>query len=342
MNIAIPSIHTPFVRGGDYLMTGGLKTALEKSGHRVEIIRYPFDYCSVPAISELMDFCAHQNVESFNGYPVDKVIALQFPAYYVQHPDKSLWLMHQYRAVYDLFDPAQASDTLKALKQKIQEFDDREFPHFFPRFTMCRNISDRLDKFNHISAPPLYHPPAHEGRFYCDDSYDYIFFPSRLEHLKRQDLLIRAMACTRSPVVAVIAGEGGKKPELARLIRQLNLADNVCLAGYIDENEKHALYARSLGVFFGPYDEDYGYVTLEAMLSSKPVVTCTDSGGPLEFVVDRETGFVVDPEPELIGEKIDWLYANRQKAKEMGRAGRHVYLEKKITWDHVVEHLVQN
>jgi glycosyltransferase involved in cell wall biosynthesis len=322
-------------------MTRGLKAALEKSGHRVEIIRFPFDYCSVPAISELMDVCARQEFESFNGYPVDKVIALQFPAYYVRHPDRTLWLMHQYRAVYDLFDPAQAPPPLKDLKKKIQTFDDREFQHFAARFTMCRNISDRLERFNRISAPPLYHPPAHESQFYCDDSEGFIFFPSRLEQLKRQDLLIRAMACTRTPVMAVIAGEGGRKPELLQMIRRFRLEDKVCLAGFITENEKYALYARSLGVFFGPYDEDYGYITLEAMLSSKPVITCTDSGGPLEFGADGDTGFGVDPVPELIAEKIDWLYANRQKAKEMGRAGRHAYLDKKITWDHVAAQLVQ-
>ena len=40
----------------------------------------------------------------------------------------------------------------------------------------------------------------------------------------------------------------------------------------------------ALGVIFPPLDEDYGYVTLEAMLAAKPVITCTDSGGPLEFV----------------------------------------------------------
>lgn len=340
MNIVIPSIHTPFVRGGDYLMTRGLKTALEASGHRVEIIRFPFDYCSVPAISELMDFCARQNFEHFNGHPVDKVVALQFPAYYVQHPDRVLWLMHQHRPVYDLYDPAQANDELRHLKQKIQTYDDRAFERFSTRFAMSRNIADRLSVFNGISAVPLYHPPAHETRFYCDDSYDYVFFPSRLEQLKRQDLLIQAMACTRSPVMAVIAGEGGKKPELAQMITQLNLEHRVCLAGYIDEKEKYTLYARSLGVFFGPYDEDYGYITLEAMLSAKPVITCTDSGGPLEFVTDHDTGFVVDPDPEQIAEKIDWLYHHRQQAREMGRAGRQAYLDKRITWDHVTAHLV--
>jgi glycosyltransferase involved in cell wall biosynthesis len=93
-------------------------------------------------------------------------------------------------------------------------------------------------------------------------------------------------------------------------------------------------------VFFGPQDEDYGYITLEAMLSSKPVITCTDSGGPLEFVKDEETGFVVEPDPVRIAEKIDWLYTQKKKAREMGQAGRQAYQKKNINWNSVVDTLL--
>ena len=37
---------------------------------------------------------------------------------------------------------------------------------------------------------------------------------------------------------------------------------------------------------FAPFDEDFGYVTLESFLAHKPVITATDAGGPLEFVED--------------------------------------------------------
>jgi len=87
-----------------------------------------------------------------------------------------------------------------------------------------------------------------------------------------------------------------------------------------------------------PFDEDYGYVTLEAFLAMKPVVTANDSGGTLEFVRDGENGFVCVPEPEPIGRAIAQLADNRNRARELGERGRARALE--ITWDGVVEQLV--
>jgi len=108
MNILIPSLHTPFITGGADLMTTGLEKALMEHGHKTDIVRFPFNFCSNRFISELMDYCICQDFESFNGIVIDKVIALQFPAYYVQHSDKTLWLMHQHRAAYDLYDKTRA------------------------------------------------------------------------------------------------------------------------------------------------------------------------------------------------------------------------------------------
>ena len=44
-----------------------------------------------------------------------------------------------------------------------------------------------------------------------------------------------------------------------------------------------------------PVQEDYGFVTVEAFASRKAVVTCTDSGGPAELVVDGTNGYVSEP-----------------------------------------------
>lgn len=160
--------------------------------------------------------------------------------------------------------------------------------------------------------------------------------------MKRQDLLIQAMQHTRTPVKAIIAGDGGQRPRYERLIEELRVGNKVKLIGTITEEEKYTLYARSLGVFFGPLDEDYGYVTLEAMLSSKPVVTCTDSGGPLEFVAHEDNGFVVSPAPVLIAEAIDWLYAHGRDAKQLGKRGREAYNDKNISWTRVVQTLLHS
>jgi len=176
---------------------------------------------------------------------------------------------------------------------------------------------------------------------YTAPAEPFIFCPSRLEGLKRQSLLIDAMRHVRSDVVALLAGEGGQMCHLQRRISENGLDGKVRLLGRIAEAEMLACYAHCLGVFFGPHQEDYGYVTLEAMLAAKPVITCTDSGGPVEFVVDSETGFVVEPRPECVARAIDELCARRQRSARMGEAGMARYRALGISWSKVVEQLLQ-
>ena len=99
-----------------------------------------------------------------------------------------------------------------------------------------------------------------------------------------------------------------------------------------------ALYADALAVVYAPFDEDFGYVTLEAFLSGKPVITATDSGGTLEFVVDGENGFVCAPAPAALAGAVDRLLADAGLAPRLGAAGRH--RAQAVTWDGVVEQLL--
>lgn len=322
-------------------MTEGLKKALISHGHKTEIVRIPFKFAPEKCVSDLIDIWKKQDFNDFNGYHVDKVIVLQFPAFYVKHDHKILWLMHQHRVAYELCREAELTEDARRLRDEIHLTDTIEISKIDQRFSMCQNVSNRLRKYNGIESTPIYHPPASEEKFYCDGSYDFIFCPSRLEELKRQRLLIKAMQYTKTPVVAIIAGKGGQFGSYEQEINQLCVSDKVRLIGRFTEKEKYTLYARSLGVFFAPYDEDYGYITLEAMLSSKPVITCRDSGGPLEFVIDNETGFVVDADPRQIAEKIDWLYSNKLKAKQLGRDGLLAYRARKISWENVVSQLLE-
>ena len=154
------------------------------------------------------------------------------------------------------------------------------------RFAISRNVAQRAERFNGAAFMPLYPPPTAPESYYCAESQPFIFAPSRLETLKRQDLLIKAMAHVKSPVVALIAGDGGQRPTYERLIHTLGLQDKVRLLGAVDDATLRAGYANATAIFFGPRDEDYGYVTLEAMLSAKPVLTCNDSGGPHRIMVE--------------------------------------------------------
>ncbi len=342
MRILISSIQVPFVRGGAQIHIASLKTALEKHGHEVEVMSFPFKFFPEHYLENLMHYCADQDFNVFDGYRIDKVISLQFPAYYVQHHNKSIWVMHQYRMVYDLYHIMNKTEKLQKLRDEIILYDNKYIESTNIIYANSKNVSGRLKKYNNIDAIPLYHPPANEEKFYCEEHYGFIFYPSRLEQLKRQDLLIKAMQYTKTKAVAIIAGEGGHFKKYKQMILDLNVSDKVSLIGHISEEEKYTLYARSLGVFFAPVDEDYGYITLEAMLSSKPVITCNDSGGPLEFVEDKVTGFITEPDPKQVAQKIDWLYNNQQKAKELGKNGLQSYRDKNISWENVVQKLLEN
>ena len=343
MNIAISSIQVPFIKGGAQLMTEGLKSALLSNGHNVEIITIPFKFFPEEDIKKNIEIWKSQDFQDFSGYKIDKLISLQFPSYYANHPNKTIWLMHQHRGVYDLYDKKNENKKSKELKSIITTNDKTELSKCNSIYSMSQNISARLKKFNNIKSTPLYHPPANENSFFtADETFDFVFYPSRLETLKRQELLIKAMTYTKTPIKVIIAGLGGQLKVYEQLISTLNINHKIRLIGYITDEEKYKYYAHSLAVVFPPIDEDYGYITLEAMLSSKAIITCIDSGGPLEFIKNEQTGFVINPNPIELAQKLDWIYNNKQKTKQLGQNALEFYKSKNITWQNVVNKLMEN
>ncbi|MBD3815361.1 MAG: glycosyltransferase family 4 protein [Halothiobacillus sp.] len=340
MKILVTANLVPFMTGGAEAHLEGLVHALRANGHEVETLRLPFTFSPESDIERLMEFVGQLDMNRPNGQQIDRVISLQFPGYGIHHHHHIVWLMHQHRAVYELYDPATASPELTRLRQSIHAYDTQALSQVHALFANSARVAERLLSFNGLRAKPLYHPPPQAEQFYCADAQDYIFFPSRLERLKRQDLLIEAARHLQSPVVILLSGDGGQRDAYQQQINRYRLQDRVRLLGRVDLRMKLTLYANALAVFFGPFDEDLGYVTLEAMLASKPVLTCTDSGGPLEFVVDGETGFITEPDPKAIAERIDWLHAHRAEAAAMGRAGRARWDALGISWSHVVEQLL--
>lgn len=340
MRVVVTANIVPFMPGGADYHINGVVDQLIAAGHKVETVRFPFRFSPESDIENLMDYCEQLDLNRMNGIEIDKVISLQFPAYGVQHDNQTIWVMHQHRAVYELYDKQVPTPEVKQLRDKVHAFDTRVLSRATTLFANSGRVAERLEQYNGLNAQPLYHPPYMAESFFCEDDYGYIFCPGRLETLKRQDLLIEAIRHCKTPVTAIIAGDGGQHESFQALVDKYGLGERVRLIGRFSEAEKLAYYARSLAVFFTPYDEDYGYITLEAMLSSKPVVTCADSGGPLEFVQHGETGFVVEPEAEQIAEVLDHIYLNRQRSAEMGRAGRAAYAGKNIAWANVVEKLL--
>ena len=341
--IVICATQVPFAYGGAEMLVDSLRDELRRREFEVDVVALPFHW---PTRTELLKSSLAWrlvNLTEAGGRRIDLVIATRFPSYLVKHPNKVVWLIHQLRQAYDLlgtsysdFSASRPADA-KALEM-IRAMDRRTLSEARAVYTISGNVADRLRRFNQIEAEVLYPPPKLDPLIHPGDSGDYVFTLGRLDPLKRFDLLVRALKHTETPVRCRIAGTGPERDALADLVARLGLREKVELLGWADERDVVEQYANCLGVYYAPYDEDYGYVTVEAFKAAKPVVTTADAGGVLEFVEDGVNGFVCQPDsPREIGAKIDALYRDRERARVMGLAGQAKVRE--ITWGRVIERL---
>ena len=211
-------------------------------------------------------------------------------------------------------------------------------------YTISNRVSKRMAQYNGISSVPLYHPCPDMSKFYCAEYENYILMPSRIGVTKRQMLALEAMCQTKSNVKLYIVGRAdnvAEKEKLLTYIREKKLQDRVRYFDYVTQEEKINLYANAKAVLFIPVEEDYGYITLEAMAASKAVITALDSGGPLEFVTDEENGEVVEPTPIEIARAMDYVITSKYAAVEMGECGKKRLKEMNITWENVVKELTK-
>jgi glycosyltransferase involved in cell wall biosynthesis len=346
MRVLVTRAQIPFVRGGAEILADALVAALCEAGHEAELVALPFRTDPPERILDHMLAAKLTDLGAVLGRPVDRVIALSFPSYFVAAPRKTLWLLHLHRAVYDLWEHAQAglsnAPNGSAIRSAVMAADSRELSALERRHAISRRVGDRVQRHLGIAVNVLYPPIAGDG-FRCAPAEPFLFFPSRITLLKRQILAARAMARAKTALRLVIAGppdtpENGR--DLMAAIAASGGADRIEYLGEIDEERKRDLYARCSAVLYPPFDEDYGYVTLEAMQSGKPVITCDDSGGPLEFVVPGVTGHVVPPDEDSIADAIARIAARPGEAARMGEAGRGRLLELDLTWPATVEKLL--
>jgi glycosyltransferase involved in cell wall biosynthesis len=276
---------------------------------------------------------------------VDQVISLRFPGYAVQHPNHVLWLNHRMREYYDLWDEFSSHLSWKGRIKEgmrralIHRVDKHLFNKMQRRYVISATVQGRLRRFGGIQSEVLYPPPP--KRHYRHDSYgSYLFGVSRLSPLKRFDLVLRALA---EPVAGgirfVIAGEGAEMQRLKDLAGQLGIEDRVTFPGRLSDQEMIDHFARCRAVVFPPFNEDYGFVTVEAFMCGKPVITCTDSGGPAELVRDGENGYVTDPTPEALSVAMLKLTDDRNLAQRLGEAGQAMATQ--MTWSKAIQQLLR-
>ncbi len=342
--VLVCAAQAPFTVGGAEILVQELQANLKRRGFKVDVANVPFKWYPVSELVRQGLAWRLLDVTESNGERIDLVIPTKFPSYLVRHPHKVAWLFHQHREAYDLFGTPYCSFRETPEDQKVREaihaLDTRALGECRRVFTISRNVADRLARYNGLPGTALYPPPHHLGRYRSDGYGDFLFYAGRLDRLKRLELAIDAMARVKSGAKLKIAGTGPLEMELRKQIARAGVGDRVELVGFVSADELLRLYAECRAAYYAPLNEDYGYVTVEAFLSRKPVVTTTDVGGPLEFVTHGETGLVAAPEAGAVADAIDALWSEPQRQLEAwGEAGRSRVAG--ITWDHVIDRLTE-
>lgn len=340
MNIAVCRPQVPFARGGAEIFTDRLVDELLARGHEADLVSVPFKWYPGARVLTQAFLWRLLDLSEADGKPIDLVIGTKFPSYLVRHPEKRVWLVHQFRQAYDLdgtpLGQFGESPEERAIRRKVQALDRVALGEAARLFAISSNVAGRLEASVGLRAEVLPHPP--QALDFRSAGYgDFVLSVNRLDRAKRVDLLLEAAALDPGLEV-VIAGDGPDRARLEQLARDRGLNGRARFAGRVSEDELADLYSRCLAVFYAPVDEDYGMVPLEAFLSERPVLTTTDAGGPLEIVTDGTTGLVVEPEAADIARAVGWLREHRDEAASYGRAGKSVASQ--VTWDRAIERLL--
>ena len=336
------SSDVPFVEGGHRVIARALAKALRERGHEAEIWYTPQNPFG-KQIQAYIANCLTVLTEDGEGKKIDGIISLRYPSFAVFHPNKVVWLNHRMREYYDLWEDFKENLSWKGkIKESLRRWFIKRMDRYFLSklrkiFVQSKTIQLRLQKWGRLDSEVLYPPPPQ--RNYRNETYgDYFFFPSRFDRLKRQEMAIKAISRVKGAKL-VLTGRGPELKRLKELTDELGLSSRVVFRGYVSEEELVELYSRARAVIFIPFQEDYGFVTIEAFYSGKPVITFRDSGGASELVEDEKNGFVIEPCEEVLAEKIAFLWENPRLAEEMGRRAEKI--KDKINWDVAVDKLVE-
>lgn len=345
MKVLIVNNMAPFVWGGAEELAVHLQKNLIIAGHEAEILRIPFQWEPAATIPSQMLM-----VRAFELCNVDHVIALKFPAYLIRHPRKTLWLLHQYRQAYDLFDVGQTNLPPGLPGQKLQELiknaDNESFAESRYIFTNSEVTRQRLLKYNNFDAKVLPPPVNDPELFLGGKSEGYIFAGGRVNNMKRQHLLLEALALADKRVKLIIAGPPDSIDDEIRLqktVEQLGLMDRVKLDLRFLSREVYASYVNhAVAAAYLPFDEDsLGYVTMEAATAGKALITTNDSGGILSLVRHEETGWVTEPSAKALAKVMNLVFKKAALTFDYGHAAQNLLRDMKINWPQTVEELLR-
>ena len=347
--IAVLGVQVPFIRGGAEILNDELVRQInlrrERFDVQADLIQLPFKWYPESHVLEDMLAWKLVDITEADGHTIDLVIGTKFPSYCADHPNKALWLVHQHRAFYDLegtvYDVPALTDLERAVRFSVRRADTLAVQGCKARYAIAETVSARLRRYNEVDADVLHPPPKLRDRIRGGDCGDYLLYVGRLERLKRVEVLVDALAQDRRSK-AVILGTGKDRDALMERAEKLGLGDRCVFPGYVSDDAYLDYLANCRAVYYGPYDEDYGFATVEAFLAQKPVLTFADSGEPCVMVRSTGCGWVAErTDASSLAALTAKVGAMQDGAvRDIGRLG--LQFATGIHWDAVFHRLVES
>ncbi len=345
-NILILGVEVADTRGGAELLVEKLTEAFREEGADVSFGSLPFHAVPKSDLVEQMAAWRALDLSRFSDQKFDLVVPTKFPTYLVRHDNKIPWLIHQHRQAYELygsrFGDFSTEHEDESLRRMIVSADEVALNECRSVYTISQNVSNRLERYLNLESEPLEPPLPLAGRYYRGTPANYILSVGRLCSIKRVDMMIKAMPMIRDSLCLKIVGKPDE-PAIAEYleseIEKHHLWHRVEFLGHVSEEELLALYANSFLVYYAPFDEDYGFVTLEALASGCPVVTAHDSGAVLEYIEHEENGIVVNPSIEALAAGINTLVDDPSRRE---RLSENCNYSEVISWGSVARTFLQS
>jgi len=166
---------------------------------------------------------------------------------------------------------------------------------------------------------------------------------SRLTFYKNIQVTIKSLHIVKKSfpkVSLVIIGVGPYRKNLEKLVKKLDLQENVVFKGHVSEKEKKELIATSQALVFPSKFEGFGIVILEAFEYYKPVLV-SHVRPQSDIVEDKKTGLVLAPDDESEwAEAIIRIFNEPALTTKMGENGRKV-LEDKYNLEIMTKNILQ-
>ena len=222
------------------------------------------------------------------------------------------------RWIYDLFGwELKKRNTIKKIPYAMYCFlmrmiDKNNVEHVDRIIANSINVSKRIKKTYGRTSKVIY-PPVDTNKFKFIESGDFFLSPTRLDPIRRVDLIVEAFQ--RMPDKKLVVIGGGS--EYDKIVEMASIYPNISILGWVSDDILADLYGKCMATVYMPMDEDFGLIPIESMSSGKPCIGVNE-GGVKETIVDGKTGYLIDADVESI---VDAVYRmNGEKAIDMREA----------------------